>query len=869
MPFSSDERLCALHEHGEGWEEAVADDFAGPGAEKHYPPDLEIEPVHLLIDLTVDLDRQEAAGRVIHTFQARRSGPTQLRLHGVALEDVAVRDPDGGALAWQYDGSEIALTWSEPFARGEERRVEIAYRVVRPTAGLYFSKPTAAYPEQPWFAATDCETEKARHWLPCIDLPAARPRLDFHLTSDHRFTILANGSLAGEREAEDGTKTAHWQLDHPCPSYLTCFAIGDFVRADDGEFDGRPIAYFATAPLTPDDLQRSFGRTGEMLAWMTRKLGTPFPFPKYFQFALPDFGGAMENISLVSWTDSAVMDATLAAERSRAVDETNVHEMGHSYFGDAVVIRDFAHAWLKESWATYIEQCWFGDNRGEDERQYQYYRDAEAYFREADSRYKRPIVTRTFQSSWQMYDRHLYPGGACRLHTLRHELGDEVFWESVKDYLHTYSGKVVETDDFRRVMESHSGRSLGEFFDQWFFTPGYPALKVSFKYDEKRREGTFEIEQTQVDEKAGIPAFVLSLELGWVLEGVLHTQPVRLSEKKHTFLVPMAADPQQVRIDPNGKTLHKLEFNPGDARLRRQLTDAADVIGRIQAGKALAAQGALAALRAIEDAYQHEPFWAVRVELADALADAGSDTAVEILARLVESEQDPMVLEPLIRAAAKFRDPRIRRALEARLEAGLRYYRAEMAALEGLGAQREDAPVERLVAAARRDGFGGLVQSGAFRGLAATRRPDAVPVLLDAVQPGATSNRARPAAVTALADLARFQERGVQEKVAARLIDLLRDENARVRGAAVSGLQTLRAREAIGALTAYRAPLARQEQVRIDCAIEAIRKGEEPRVAELEKQLAEVREQLRKMQDSVQKLEARTDGETAVTSNGV
>ena len=35
--------------------------------------------------------------------------------------------------------------------------------------------------------------------------------------------------------------------------------------------------------------------------------------------------------------------------------------MAHSYFGDAVVCRDFAHAWLKESWATYIEHAWLED----------------------------------------------------------------------------------------------------------------------------------------------------------------------------------------------------------------------------------------------------------------------------------------------------------------------------------------------------------------------------------------------------------------------------------------------------------------------------------------------------------------------------
>jgi aminopeptidase N len=846
-----DGRACSLRHEG-------GDEFTLPGAAKHYPPDLEIEPIHLDIRLTVDVDAESASGTVTHSVQARRAGPTTLRLHAVGLDIDSIRDVDGHAVTWSYDSKEIVADWAEPFGQDEQRRLAISYRVERPAAGLYFSRPSDAYPHQARYAATDCETERARHWLPCIDLPNARPRLDFHLRARSEFTILANGELLDETDHGDGSKTAHWQLDHPCPSYLTCFAIGDFIRADDGEFDGRPVAYFAVREFAPDDLRRAFGRTREMLDWLTRKLGMPFPFPKYFQFALPGFGGAMENISLVSWDDSFVMDETLALEATRRVDEVNIHEMAHSYFGDAVVIRDYAHAWLKESWATYIEQCWFEENWSRDEQLYQYYSDAQAYFREADERYKRPIVTREFHTSWEMYDRHLYPGGACRLHTLRNELDDAVFWEAVRDYLATYSGKVVETDDFRRMMELHSGRSLGQFFDQWFHTAGYPAIKVAFHYDGKRREGVFEIEQTQVDDKANVPAFQLTTDLGWVIDGQLNTIPLRLDQQRQTVVVAMERDPDQVRFDPFAKALHKLEFNPSEEKLRRQLTEASDVIGRILAGRELAKSGTARNVEAIRVAYGAEPFWGVKVELARALADSGSDAAVAALADLIAQERDPVVQEPLLRAAAKVRDIRIREAVQARLGEGLPY-RATQAAYEALGAQRDDAPFELLAGAAEVEGFGGIAQSGALRALAATRRAEAIPILLERSRYGATSNRARPAAVGALGEIGRTAERGERERIVERLVDLLRDPERRVRGAAVGALQEMRAREATDALGAYRASLSDQERVRIDRALRAVRAGDDSKVTALEKQVEELQSKLRELQGTLQKLEARVD----------
>lgn len=846
-----------LEHHGCAARMAPADGFTLPGAEPHYPPDLELEPVHLDIDLAVDLVLQSLAGTVTTTVRAARDGVAELRLDAVDFEDLALEDADGGELDWSYDGRQVAIHWRSLFRRGETRRVALRYALRRPESGLYFSKPDEAYPEAPWYAATDHETERARHWLPCVDLPNARPRLDFHLRAAERYTILANGALVGQTNHEDGTKTAHWRLDFPCPSYLTCFAIGDFVAAEDGAIDGIPVAAFACPPHSEADLRRSFGRTRAMLAWMTQKLGMPFPFPKYYQVALPGIGGAMENISLVVWDDAYVMDASLAQEWTRLVDEINLHEMAHSYFGDAVVCRDYAHAWLKESWATYMEQVWFEDTLGEEERGYQFLRDADAYFEEADERYQRPIVTRDFNSSWQLYDRHLYPGGACRLHTLRAELGDEAFWSGVRDYLQRYRGAVVETDDFRRVMEAHSGRSLGRFFDQWFHRAGYPAIRVTFKYDARRREGSFELNQTQADAKTGEPVFHLATELAWVIDGRTTRLPIRLERARHSFVVPMAAEPEQIRFDPDGKLLHKLDFNPGDPKLRVQLVAAPDVTGRILAGRELAKTGKRANLEAIGAAWPEEPFWGVRLEWGKALAKAGTGSAIAVLADMIAGEADPRALAPLIRAAAGLRDARLAAAIETRLDEGLPYH-ATAAAYEALGAQRDQAPFERLAEAAEREGYAGIAQAGAFRGLAASRNEAAIPLLLEAVGYGASASRARPAAVGALAEIGRLQaERGAREEIVEQMVDLLRDPDRRARWAAAQGLRTLAAGRAIRALEAFAAPLAAQEQVGVRKIVAGIRKAQEPKAAEGEARVAELEEKLRQLGARVEDLEAR------------
>ncbi|OIP32049.1 MAG: hypothetical protein AUK47_21215, partial [Deltaproteobacteria bacterium CG2_30_63_29] len=676
----------------------------------------------------------------------------------------------------------------------------------------------------------------------------------FQLRAEAGLVSLANGRLVGETLHDDGTRTTEWRLDSRCPSYLTCFVVGDLVSFKDESLGELPIEYFATRERTPEDLQRSFGRTGEMLTWLQGKLGLEFPYPKYFQFALPGFGGAMENISLVSWDDVFVMDERMATELTWLVDQVNIHEMAHSYFGDLIVCRDFAHAWLKESWATYIEMCWLEHKRGREEADYDFYACSQLYIEEADSRYIRPLVTREFNSSWQMYDRHLYPGGAARLHTLRKELGDETFWRGVRAYVSKYASKLVETDDFRKEMEAASGRSLGRFFDQWLHSPGYPSFKVTFAHDVEQGVGNFTIEQTQENKEKGVPLFEVHVELGWTTAEGTFTRRVHLEHAKEQFSFKMVK-PTMVRFDPNATVLHKLEFDPGEEALTAQL-EASDVVGRIHAAQMLIKTGKSKNIKRVRDAYEQESFWGVKVEIAGALGGAQTQSALTALCALVGSESDPMVMGSVFKAAGRYRDPNIALALEQRLNDPLPY-RAQMSALESLGLQRESAPLERLQAAARVDGFGGHAQSGALRGLGETRQQAAIQTLVESLRYGATSNRARPAAATGLGTLAKSVRRSERERIIEVLIDHLRDPDERVAAACAAALASADAGSSIEALEGYGNGLSHQQQVAVEGLIARIRSAAKPQDAATQKQVEELSAKVRRLGEQIEELEAK------------
>lgn len=825
--------------------------FAPPGTLDRYSPDLRLDPIHLDLALVVDVPGRKLDVRQRLTVRARATGPRALALDGVELRDVRAQLPDRGH--YHYDGRVLTLVWEQGFQAGEERTVELEYTVVDPVTGVLFSTPDTLYPHAPTFAVTDHETERARYWLASIDHPSARPTLDIHLRADARFTLLANGALVREELHGDGSKTAHFSQATGCPSYLVCFAVGDFVRWDGAELDGIPIAAFAPRPFTAEHVERTFGRTRDMLAFLTRVLGVPYPFAKYYQFVAEGIGGAMENISLVSWDSRFLLDPVLETEERELVNLVNVHEMAHTWFGDHVVCRDFAHAWLKEGWATYMESCWLEDQEGPDALAYDLWSHADIYFAEVEEKYARPIVTRKYDSSFDLFDGHLYPGAALRIHMLRKELGDAVFWAAVHDYLASNAGRLVETDDFRRALEARSGLSLEHFFEQWFHRPGYPDLEVSFRYDPEAREGVFEIIQKQADEKTNAGAFQFPLELVFGTEPKLESRRVMVAGRRTLAVVALEAAPDLIRIDPDGRTLHRLDFNPGSVLLLRQL-HAKDARGRIQAGVLAARHSGRAGVEAIHRAFESEPYFGVRVKWAEALGKAASEPALDALLELAETHGDPRSLAALFRALGKYRDRRITSVLRRRLDADLPYRAAE-AALEALGAQREDAPLPLLLAAAERATFGGFTQAGALRALGATRRVEALEPLIRALVRGQVPNTVRHAAAEGLGALAVTLSDRPRERAIEALTDALRDPLPKVELAAAQALGRAKATGAEPALRALAHRLSRQDAAKVRRVIRDLREkaGEASHPRELE----ELQERVRKLSAKLEELEER------------
>jgi aminopeptidase N len=139
-----------------------------------------------------------------------------------------------------------------------------------------------------------------------------------------------------------------------------------------------------------------------------------------------------------------------------------------------------------------------------------------------------------------------YQKGGWALHMLRRELGDSVFWKSIRKYYAAYAGSIAGTEDLQKTLEDVSGKNLKQFFQQWLYTPGQPLLKLRWEYNENSKTLKINIEQLQKQ------LFEFPLEIKIVYGGgkFLYKR-MNISKQSESFIVSVKEKPSELILDPD------------------------------------------------------------------------------------------------------------------------------------------------------------------------------------------------------------------------------------------------------------------------------------------------------------------------------
>ena len=305
--------------------------------------------------------------------------------------------------------------------------------------------------------------------------------------------------------------------------------------------------------LIPD----SFGDTPDMLSFYSKMTGVKYPWEKYAQNAVYDFGGGMENVSSTTLGERSLTDARAGF---RDMASLNSHELAHQWFGDYVTCKTWGDAWLNESFATFFQILYFEHSRGKNAYDNEIAQNTGSYIQES-RRYKRPLSTNFYSDPDDMFDRHTYPKGGVILHTLRREIGDTAFFAGINRYLSVNAHRPVESQDLCKAMTDASGVNTQPFFDQWIYKPGHPVIEWEQAYDADKKEVVVKVKQTQ-DTKDGTPVYTVATKIGVIADGKLVKTAVTLNAAENTFRIPAATKPDAVLFDADRDFLREIGKEP-------------------------------------------------------------------------------------------------------------------------------------------------------------------------------------------------------------------------------------------------------------------------------------------------------------------
>ncbi|MEW5743882.1 MAG: ChaN family lipoprotein [Nitrospirota bacterium] len=461
---------------------------------------------------------------ILHTGALTITGLSldQEKMDGAAKEGVlTLTAPRSGVLRIMYEGT------------FKERPVETAsYGVVQSTISGEGISLTGAWYPQP-------------EGLYVYRLTAILP---------HGYTALSEAERITTAARDGAVETA---FDFPYPVDGISLVASKRYEVTEDRYKGvRLYAYFF--PEERELAKRYIEFTKNYLARYEELLG-PFPYKRFavVENFLPT-GYSMPTFTLLG---RDVVKLPFIVETSLG------HEILHQWFGNYVYI-----AFDKGNWAegltTYLADHAFeeGKGKGADYRK-QLLIDYASYVDEENE-----VPLKEFRGRSDFASKAIgYGKAALVFHMLKRELGEEVFYRSLRELIAEKAFARASWDDIRRVFERGYEGELDRFFEEWVETPGLPRLEARTS-GVKQRGDKYEVTVTvgQENGRKGAP-YTLDVPVFFHYpDGSVEEELIGIDSQKETAAFTLDRMPERIVMDERydlARALTPEETPPVIARL--------------------------------------------------------------------------------------------------------------------------------------------------------------------------------------------------------------------------------------------------------------------------------------------------------------
>jgi len=516
---------------------------------------LNVTPTQKVLDVTsMDLDISiDPLLGAIDAISVKRislfSGTPNLQLQlSAALRVKYVRDIGGHDLPFhQLESGILIISPSGGFSQGDHT-LHIAYSGKPVSSGLGSINFSSHAGEA--IVWTLSQPFGAKDWFPTTNDPSDKlDSLLMRITVPKPLMAISNGLMADKKDLGD-RETYTWKHRYPISIYLISMAIAEYdvftlpYQPSDG--NPFPIDNYVYKGQDLQALMKDAQQTVGLMDFFWDLYG-PYPF-KDEKYGHAQYGlkaGGMEHQTISSMGNLGFF---LVA-----------HELAHQWFGNKVTNATWSDLWIQEGMATLSEGLPLKYFMGENDFLNWLKVRREQVMAAPDGSVYIPESEIDAGNLNRMFDTRLtYRKAAWVLNMLRVHVGDESFFAGLRSYLDTYAYSSATTDDFRRVMEHVSGRSLVTFFDQWVYGEGYPVLNINYR-PTIGAPNALRLDIRQVGSHGSVPVFEFPLDVRLSSADRDTVITVNLINSSESYLLEPGFAWTDIELDPNVKLLFRQE----------------------------------------------------------------------------------------------------------------------------------------------------------------------------------------------------------------------------------------------------------------------------------------------------------------------
>jgi hypothetical protein len=404
---------------------------------------------------------------------------------------------------------------------------------------------------------------QSAYWYPApADNDYFQARLRFSIPPN--FLCISNGELTEQGKLDEvrrvssldkiGNSLFTFETKYPV-KYLS-FIVGKLTKVSNGNGDSDKTAVPVQAFISEDirTQRKSLLDESRALIKHYENWFGPYPYEKLsvVQRLWPTGGGhspasfvVLNELRRTQETPAYLVNTDSPVDLSRWKEYYIAHEIAHQWWGQAVTGAEYHDQWVSEGLAQFAAIYYLKMKLGD--RVFLNILKKFSQWTDKKSIYG-PITlgSRLSYLDFMAFQAIVYNKTAVVLNMLREMLGDDLFFQGLRNFYETHKYREARTLSFVNAMERVSGKNLQVFFKGWFQSHTLPEVHTAH-FVQKTNDVyilKFRVNQTK-------DVFVFPLWLEWRENKKIVKEMVVIDEKSEEFEFRTSVKPAKIKINPD------------------------------------------------------------------------------------------------------------------------------------------------------------------------------------------------------------------------------------------------------------------------------------------------------------------------------